>query len=306
MTGSDGTKRSSVARRVGSRVQENGAQPAPSPARTAAAKPGRAWVLRIAPAMLAIPLIRHLVAANVAETVALALGLVLIYAGMVLVEQGLAREADYHARDLAKAPRPPRKLMGAVAVGLGALVAAFGASSMGVAPAILFGALAGLGCALAYGMDPRTDKGLAPELARKAGVKTEEVIEAITEAEAKIAETERSAAGLKNRELTARVDRITAQARAVLAQIEKDPSDIRRARRFLVTYLDGTRDVVRKYAAQQHDLAETELADSFRHVLDTIEQVFTEQEQVLKRNESLDLEVQIEVLRTQLEREGVG
>jgi hypothetical protein len=92
----------------------------------------------------------------------------------------------------------------------------------------------------------------------------------------------------------------------VLAQIEKDPADLRRARRFLVTYLDGTRDVVSKYKAQQSDLADSELAENFRHVLDTIERVFTEQEEVLKRNETMDLEVQIEVLRTQLEREGVA
>ena len=155
-------------------------------------------------------------------------------------------------------------------------------------------------------MDPSKDKGLAPELARKAGFSTEQVIEALTEAEAKLREIEQLAGSLNNRELTARLLRIVAQGRAVLAQIEKDPSDLRRARRFLVTYLDGTRDVVRKYQAQQSDLADTELAENFRHVLDTIERVFAEQEDVLKRNETMDLEVQIEVLRTQLEREGVA
>jgi hypothetical protein len=155
-------------------------------------------------------------------------------------------------------------------------------------------------------MDPSKDKGLAPELARKAGVRTEQVIEAVTEAEGKLREIERLAGGLHNRELTDRLGRIVAQARAVLAQIEKDPSDLRRARRFLVTYLDGTRDVVRKYTQQQQDLADTELAANFRHVLETIERVFAEQEEVLKRNETMDLEVQIEVLRTQLEREGVA
>jgi hypothetical protein len=40
-------------------------------------------------------------------------------------------------------------------------------------------------------------------------------------------------------------------------------------------------------------------------VLETVERVFEEQREILKRNESLDLEVQIEVLKTQLEREGV-
>ena len=139
----------------------------------------------------------------------------------------------------------------------------------GPAAVLLFGALAGVGCALAYGMDPSKDKGLAPELARKAGFSTEQVIEALTEAEGKLREIEQLAGSLHNRELTARLNRIVAQGRAVLAQIEKDPSDLRRARRFLVTYLDGTRDVVRKYQAQQGDLADTrarrELPPRARH-----------------------------------------
>jgi hypothetical protein len=73
-----------------------------------------------------------------------------------------------------------------------------------------------------------------------------------------------------------------------------------------VTYLDGTRDVVTKYAAQQRDLKDTELAENLRRVLETIEQVFNEQEEILKKDEALDLEVKIEVLETQLKREGVN
>jgi hypothetical protein len=289
----------SVARRVSSRDRTGGAA-------QALGAPGRAWLLRIAPLVLAVPLVWGLLSGNVGDVVALAVGLVLIYLGTFLLESGLAKEAEYHARELANAPRPPRKLLGAIVIAIGVFAAAFGASGAGLALSLLLGALAGVACLMAYGMDPTRNKGLAPELARKAGVRTEQVIEAVTEAEGKLREIERLAGGLHNRELTGRVRRIVAQARAVLAQIEKDPSDLRRARRFLVTYLDGTRDVVRKYADQQQDLAETELAANFRHVLETIERVFTEQEQVLKRNETMDLEVQIEVLRTQLEREGVA
>jgi hypothetical protein len=266
----------------------------------------KAWTLRVAPWLLVLPLLTSLIAGNVGRVVSLALALLLCYAGMLLVESGLRAEFDYSRRAVAKAPRPPRKLFGAVAVALGVLAGSLGATGAGLPLSLLFAGVAGVGTILAYGMDPAKDKGLAPELARKAGFTTEQVIEALSEAEGKLRETEQLAGGLHNRELTARLHRIVARGRAVLAQIEKDPSDLRRARRFLVTYLDGTRDVVRKYQAQQSDLADTELAENFRHVLDTIEQVFAEQEEVLKRNETMDLEVQIEVLRTQLEREGVA
>jgi 5-bromo-4-chloroindolyl phosphate hydrolysis protein len=296
----DRIRERSVARRVSSRDRDIGGAP---PARGGSR---RAWLLRTAPIMLAVPLVWGLVSGNLTDVVALAVGLAVIYLGTGLVESGLAKEADYETRELAKAPRPPCKLLGAIAIGIGVLVSSLGATGAGLPLSLLLAAVAGAGCLMAYGMDPTRDKGLAPELARRAGVKTEQVIEAVTEAEAKLREIERLAGGLHNRELTDRLGQIVAQARVVLAQIEKDPSDLRRARRFLVTYLDGTRDVVRKYTDQQQDLAETELAANFRHVLETVERVFTEQEQVLKRNETMDLEVQIEVLRTQLEREGVA
>ena len=241
------------------------------------------------------------------QIVALAAGLALLLAACALTEAGLAHEAAYRTRAIAKAPRPPRKLLGALVAGGAMLVAALGAGPRpGRRSPSCWASPATLGCALAYGMDPSKDKGLAPEdLARKAGFSTEQVIEALTEAEGKLREIEQRAGASKPR-ADRPAHRIVAQGRAVLAQIEKDPSDLRRARRFLVTYLDGTRDVVRKYSQQQAGPGRTALAENFRHVLETVERVFAEQEDVLKRNETMDLEVQIEVLRTQLEREGVA
>ncbi len=46
--------------------------------------------------------------------------------------------------------------------------------------------------------------------------------------------------------------------------------------------------------------------NNFRHVLGTIETVVAEWIEVLKKNESLDLEVQIDVLKTHVEREGMA
>ena len=294
-----GSSGRSIARRVSSRDLGAGAE-------AAADRPRRAWTLRSAPFLLALPLITNLLAGDVVQIVALAAGLALLLAACALTEAGLAHEAAYRTRAIAKAPRPPRKLLGALVAGGAILVAGWWGAATGPALAVVLGVAATLGCALAYGLDPRTDKGLPEDLARKAGLRTEQVIEALSEAEGKVRAIEQAAARLHSRELTGRLTRIVAEARAVLAQIEQDPADLRRARRFLVTYLDGTRDVVSKYSQQQEDLAETPLADNFRHVLETVERVFVEQQTVLRRNETLDLEVQIEVLRTQLEREGVA
>ena len=70
------------------------------------------------------------------------------------------------------------------------------------------------------------------------------MIDALEEAHRKVRGIEDAAQGLHSRELKTRLDRICQQARAILAQLEQDPKNLSRARRFLVTYLDGTRDVV--------------------------------------------------------------
>lgn len=87
--------------------------------------------------------------------------------------------------------------------------------------------------------------------------------------------------------------------------LEQDPRDLRRARKFLNVYLDGARQVTQGYAKTHGRMTTPELEDSFRRVLTTIEEVFAEQQQKLLEADVTDLDVQIEVLTTQLKREGV-
>ena len=93
----------SIARRVSSRDRASAAP---------AAAPRRAWTLRIAPFLLALPLITNLLAGDVVQIVALAACLLLLLGACALVEAGRAREADYHARTIVKAPRPPAQAPG--------------------------------------------------------------------------------------------------------------------------------------------------------------------------------------------------
>ncbi|HRY25479.1 MAG: 5-bromo-4-chloroindolyl phosphate hydrolysis family protein [Geminicoccaceae bacterium] len=290
---------SEFARRIGSRVAEPG--PGGSTAMWSVSHP---IALHIATFFAVGPLVTGLMLGQVGKALGGLGAIAALQAAAWLIRKGRLAEREYAARTITRAP-PPRKLAGTALVGL----AAFSLSALGAGQPVILGlvaaALMGFAAYLTYGLDPRADKGLDAKLADRAGLKTEAVLAALEEARAKVRTIEAQARGLHSRELKDRLARITRSAEAVLAQIEKDPGDLRRARRFLVTYLDGTRDVVSGYRAQQQDLADTPLADNFRHVLETVERVFEEQREILKRNESLDLEVQIEVLKTQLEREGV-
>ena len=265
--------------------------------------PARGWLLKIAAFAFVWPLFLALVRGSVHDALGLLLAAILLYVAARSIERGSREEVLNEGRPLAQSPTP-WKLIGAVTAGAGAGAASM-ASGDGLAMTLLYGALVAAASVLTYGLDPRADHAALEAAARKAGIKGRDLIDALEEAHRKVRGIEDAAMGLHSRELKARLDRICRQARAILGQLEQDPRNLSRARRFLVTYLDGTRDVLTKYAAQQRDLAETALSENFRRVLTTIEQVFAEQEEVLKQDDKLDLEVQIEVLETQLRREGV-
>ena len=111
---------------------------------------------------------------------------------------------------------------------------------------------------------------------------------------------------IRNPEFNARLQRITNKAREVVDSIEDDPARLSRARKFLKVYLDGTQRVTEGYAQTHQGLAAPQaLETNFSRVLDSIEQTFTEQQTKLLEDNHFDLDVQIEVLETQLKREGV-
>lgn len=95
-------------------------------------------------------------------------------------------------------------------------------------------------------------------------------------------------------------------ARDILAEIAHDPKDLRRARKFLNTYLDGAQRVVTGYAEAHSNHCNQTLNANFRRVLVSIEEVFGQQLQRLLENDLLDLDVNMEVLEAQLKREGLN
>ncbi|MDX6749935.1 5-bromo-4-chloroindolyl phosphate hydrolysis family protein [Geminicoccaceae bacterium 1502E] len=280
-----------------------GTGPAPSAFPGNTMRPG--WLLRGWALAFLWPLLIRLFGGDGVAAAGLLCGSLLLWLAGDLMARGRQIEEQLAAGELGLPPRLPRRLAGSVAAGLGAALFSWAGANDSLVMALLFGLLAGTGCRLVYGADPLPDRQALEAAAAQAGVKAPELLAAVEEARAKIRAIEERAASLGSRALAAKIAAIGARARAVIAQIERDPRDLARARRFLVTYLDGTRDVVARYAEQQHDLAGTGLDESFVRLLDTIEQVFAEQEDVLKRDDRLDLEVKIEVLEKQLRLEGI-
>jgi hypothetical protein len=284
---------------------DRGAGPPPADLLGAPPRGGRIWGLRALPVVFVFPMFAALVSGSGVKLLALMGGTGLLVLAAALIRRGLDATADYEERRFAQPP-PPLRLAGAAAIGLAFFLIAGVATGYGTFMSLV---VAGLGFAASvgtYGVDPRAAKKLPPAEAARTGVKTEQVVAAVNEAKGKIADIRHHGDRLANRELRARLERICTAALAVVDEIERDPKDLPRARRFLNVYLDGTRDVVRDYAKREQDFAETVLADNFQNVLATIERVFQEQLQHLRKDEAFDLEVAIDVLHTQLTKEGVG
>jgi len=218
-----------------------------------------------------------------------------------LGRRGLREEEDWRQRRRARPPAP-RKTAAALLLGAGVAGGAHVAVGHDLPLSALLGAGATAGFALAYGLDPRRRRGPG---AASAGRAPEEVLRILGEADEAIARIESANRSIRSPELSERLERIAALARSVVALLEEDPRGLRRARRFLQVYLTGAQRVSEGYARTHRLGGSGELDESFRNVLDTIERVFAEQRQHLLEHDALDLDVQIEVLHRQLEREGV-
>ena len=232
-------------------------------------------------------------------------GFALIMTAATLIRKGIRLDNEARKRRLRRRASTVRyRMIGAILVSLGVfLVAWLGmrADQYGLIESVLWSLTTLLGCYLYYDFDPaRKD----PEIAA-VGITTEEIIELLDEAEDKLENIENSSRQIHNVEFKDRLRRIVKEARVILDTIESDPVDANRARKFLKVYLDGAQQVTEGYARTHTQGEEHQLEDNFRRVLTTIETVIAEQQEKLKENNLSDLDVNIEVLQMQIEKEGV-
>jgi len=267
----------------------------------AARRPPRVWLLWVLSAPLLIGAVSALGAGRFSGFLGDALGWGLIAGAAMLTRRGVADQGAERERRFSRGWRLPLKNLAAAALGLGTAVAAIAGAGHAFPVGIAFGAIAVLGYHLAYGLEPLRVGGRLPASDKEARA----LADALAEAEGRLINVERAAAAIGNPELKARLTRIAGQGRGMLEQIAERPSDLRRARRFLTVFLEGTEQVSDGYVRTHHHAASPELEQSFRNVLVSIEDQFIRQRERLRQTDVLDLDVQIEVLKKQLEQEGL-
>jgi 5-bromo-4-chloroindolyl phosphate hydrolysis protein len=231
-----------------------------------------------------------------------ALGWGLIALGAVLTRRSGETDAEGPlVRRFSRRFRLPLKNLGGIAVAAGVATAAVLGVGHSLPIGIAFGGLAALAFHFIYRFEPL----LEGERLSADDRESRQVAEALAEAEERLITIEGAARAIGNPELEARLARIAAEGRGILAQIAERPSDLRRARRFLTVFLEGAEQVTDGYVRTHRHSDHPELTQNFRSVLVTIEEQFRRQRERLQRADVLDLDVQIEVLKKQLEQEGI-
>jgi len=217
-----------------------------------------------------------------------------------LTREGLIAQEAYEARKVARRPAIPRKIFGAVLMGFGLFGAGF-AAGVGLLGATLFGILgAGLHF-LAFGPDPMRDKGME-------GIDTfqsDRVARAVGEAEKHLAAMSDAIKRAGNRKLEARVEHFVTTARDMFRTVEEDPRDLTAARKYLSVYLMGARDATIKFADLYARTGDKGARADYEALLTDLEENFAARTKTLLLDDRSGLDVEIEVLRERLQREGV-
>lgn len=224
-------------------------------------------------------------------------------AAFVLLRRSAHSERNSRGKLLVRA-HPPYRWIAAGIVAFTTMALARLGAGQAAAVAALFGLGAFLGMYLAYGVESRSRTRFS--LPALAGLEREEALRILELAERRISVIESAGQRIVNPDFAGHLRSISSVAKDILRDLSNNPVQIRRSRKFLNVYLDGVEKVVTGYARTHGQVQSDQLDDNFRNVLNAIEQTFQEQRQRLLDDEVFDLDVQMEVLATQLKREGLS
>lgn len=217
-----------------------------------------------------------------------------------MTRDGIIAHKAYEARAIARRPAIPRKIFGSALTGIGLFLGAFSPDAGLLNPVILAALGTGLHFA-AFGADPLRNKGMD-------GVDTfqqDRVARVLDEAEKHLTAMREAILRTGDRHLRERVDAFQTAARDMFRTVEQDPRDLTAARKYLGVYLMGARDATIKFAELWGRTKDEKARADYEALLTDLETNFAARTQTLLLDDRTDLNVEIDVLRDRLQREGV-
>lgn len=226
-----------------------------------------------------------------------------VFFGVLLAATWMStgRKNKFHYRQRKYVIQKPFPLMMLSSLTLGAcsFVGSWLVAGMGLFESVAYGLAAAVGSVLWYGLDEVTSSSFG-------AVNDQDSKEILALSEQSIVNIEQANQHIANRELSDYLTKIVKTSREVVNTLVNNPEKIPQARRFLHSYLGATESVIKRYA-ETHQLVDDEsLEKNFKNVLQNIDNVFEEQNQKLLENKVFDLDVDIEVLNTLMEKQGIN
>lgn len=135
----------------------------------------------------------------------------------------------------------------------------------------------------------------------------EDVQQMLEDGEKKTAEIANAAKAIKDPEFVAGVNQIVAKSHEILSYLAKNPARVKRARKFLSYYLDTTLFIINGYldVESSNDSEIVASRAKMKEILGTINQAFDKQQAVLLKNDVMDIDAEIDVLKSTLKSEGL-
>ena len=260
----------------------------------------RAWLLMMAPLPLLFSGFGNIIKADPAGIIRDFAAFTILVLAAWLLREGLKAEAAFHDRKSARKPAFPRKVFASVLTGLSVGLALTGGTGSILVP-ITLGLLAAGLHSVAFGLDPLKNKGGASIDA----FSDRRVAMAVDEAEGHITTMLNTLAPLKDRALQTNLNAFVATAREMFRTVENDPRDLSAARKYLSVYLMGAKDATIKFADLYQKNRDPIARAAYEGLLSDLDTTFKSRRQELLLDDRSDLDVEIDVLRDRLRREGV-
>lgn len=251
--------------------------------------------------LAALPFLAHAFGNGPAALVRGLAAFAMVAMAAFLIREGLSAEAAYTARRVARRPAFPRKIFGALLAGIGLGLGAQ-APEMGLFGAVTVAVIGAALALIAFGPDPMQNKGME-------GIdpfQQDRVARVVEEGEKHLGAMREAIARASDARLAARVEAFAGTARALFRAVEEDPGDLTAARRYMGVYLEGARDATIKFADLWAATRDAKARTDYEALLDDLERNFTARTKSLIETGREGLEIEVEVLRERLAREGVA
>jgi len=222
----------------------------------------------------------------------------LFVAGGLCVRFGNRRQRRRALSRYTRSDTHPLTWAGCVAVAAGCFVAQYFVVDKSLLFSAAVGALGFLGAFLSYGsMWGRARAGSAD------GYSSDEVVAALREAEVKVQDIEAVYLRLPHGDIRRKLKRLSGKTHRLMHTIEREPKQLRKARKFLNVFLPGVQTVAKTYQKSLETNPDPEFDQRFRELLDKTDEALNRHQAQRDDRVAFDLDVQMEVLRTQLDQE---